>query len=68
MSGKEMWLAFNKEFNVEMSQNNFYKLLERHNWSKKQPKKIHKKSADVRTKRASKKLNLSQETQESVSI
>jgi transposase len=58
VNGKEMWLAFNEEFGVDMKQNNFYKLLDRHNWSKKQPRKIHKKSADARTKRASKKLNV----------
>jgi len=65
---QEMLIAFREEFNVEMTRNAFYRVLDRNNWSKTQPRKIHKKAADAKTQRASKKLNPSPENSESVII
>ena len=67
ITAKEMWLAFQKEYGVEITMNAFYKLLNRNKWSKKQPRKIHKKAADAKTQRASKKLSPVPENSESAS-
>jgi transposase len=60
----EMRKEFQEEFGVEITKSGFYRLLKRHGWRKIMPELQHPKSADAKTRRASKKLNLVTENQE----
>ena len=66
ITAKEMRLDFQETYNVSITESSFHRLLNRHEWRKKQPRKRHIKSAGARIKRASKKLNVVQEKSESV--
>jgi transposase len=56
---KDLWLDYQEEFNVTMTRNAFYKLLDRHNWRKIIPRQEHPKKASDAEIEASKKLTLS---------
>lgn len=63
-STKEMRIDFCEKYGISITESAFLRLLKRHGWRKIEPQKQHKKVADAKTQRASKKLNVEPEKSE----
>ena len=63
-----MWKDFQETFKVKIDISAFYKMLKRNGWRKVMPQLQHKKSADAKTIKASKKLSQNTKNQEKHSI
>jgi len=64
ITAEDMWKDFCKTFDVTIDISAFYRLIKRNGWRKIIPELKHPKTADAKTQRASKKLNLVTEQQE----
>ena len=64
ITAEEMWKDFQETYDITMDISPFYRLLKRNGWRKVIPELQHPKTADAKTRRASKKLTLDTENLE----